>query len=103
MADDPSLGELARRLEDRVGDIRDDIRQLGVRLDGKVSGDVFELKQAAIERAVAAVAADVAGVVQQMKDRDAQRRSDKRLILTALMSPLLILLLQLYLTGRGQG
>jgi hypothetical protein len=36
MGDEPTPGEMVRRLEDRLADVRDDIQQLGRRMDEKV-------------------------------------------------------------------
>lgn len=48
MADEPSNGELARRLDERFADVRDDIQQLGHRIDGKVSQEVYDLRHEAL-------------------------------------------------------
>ncbi|MBQ1164352.1 hypothetical protein KBZ21_40895, partial [Streptomyces sp. A73] len=42
------LGEIARRFEDRLTDVRDDIQQLGARIDGKVSQEVYDLRHEAL-------------------------------------------------------
>jgi hypothetical protein len=51
MADDPTPGEMFRRLEDRLADVRDDVAQLGTRVDRKVSQDIYDYRhQALIDR-----------------------------------------------------
>lgn len=114
MPDEPSPGELARRIEAVNGDLKDDWRAVERRLDGKVSADVFKLEQAAQDRAVQALADRVTAIEtarareeRQRQDeaqaRAAQRASDRRLIFSALVVPILIVLLQTWLAARGAG
>jgi hypothetical protein len=112
--DDPSNGELARRLEAIHQDLKEDFRELAKRLDAKVSLERYELERrnrdevhvqmmeriTAIETARQKERQDADVVRQKAED---QRRSDRRLIFSALIVPVLIVLLQAYLAARGAG
>jgi CHASE3 domain sensor protein len=112
--DDPSNGELARRLEAVHQDLKEDFRELAKRLDAKVSLERYELERrnrdevhvqmmeriAAIETARQKERQDADVVRQKAED---QRRADRRLIFSALIVPVLIVLLQAYLAARGAG
>lgn len=114
MADEPTLGEVARRLEAIHADLKEDLREYGARLDKKVSVERYELERRTaddvhrqvIER-VAAIEADrlqeKRDAEQERRKREDQRRADKRLILTGLIVPVLIVILQVYLSTRGAG
>ena len=101
MADEPTLGELARRLAAVHADLKEDLGQVAGRLDGKVSSDVFELRLKALERDIATSAARAAEIEAGQAERDRRRAADRRLVLTALVAPLLLLLLQVYVSTRG--
>jgi hypothetical protein len=114
VADEPTLGEVARRLEAIHADLKEDLREYGARLDKKVSVERYELERRTaddvhrqvIER-VAAIEADrlqeKRDAEQERRKREDQRRADKRLILTGLIVPVLIVILQVYLSTRGAG
>jgi hypothetical protein len=103
MAEEPTLGELARRLEAIHQDLKEDLREHGRRLDGKVSSEVFKLEQAAQDLTVQTLAERVKGIEDTTRERDRQRAADRRLILAALVIPVLLVLLQVYLTAKGAG
>lgn len=103
MPDEPTLGEVVRRLEDVRQDLKEDMQGLAARLDGKVSQDVLRLEQEAQDKATAALAERVKGLEDATRTREAQRAADRRLIMTALVVPVLIVLLQVYLNTRGAG
>ncbi|MFP3986868.1 hypothetical protein U9R90_05075 [Streptomyces sp. E11-3] len=103
MPNEPTLGELARRLEAVHLDLKEDIRQQGVRLDGKVSQDVFELRMAAFDKDLQAVTARTLALEQADRERVRQRAADRRWIVTALVVPVLLVFLQAYLTAQGAG
>ena len=90
MPDDLSLGEIGRRLEAMRLDIKDDIRDLAARLDGKVSTDVFKLEQAAQDAAQTAVAKRVTAIEEARASEVRQRATDRRLVLTALILPIVV-------------
>jgi hypothetical protein len=111
---EPSNGELARRLEAVHQDLKDDFREVVRRLDSKVSVERYQLEKEAtadrerhlveriraIEEAREKEAQDRQVAEQRAADR---RASDRRMIFTALIAPVLMLLLTLYLSSRGAG
>jgi hypothetical protein len=112
--DDPSNGELARRLEAVHQDLKENFREIAQRLDAKVSVERYEIERrnrddvhvAIIER-IAAI--ETARAEEQRKAQEARqkaaddRRADRRLIFSALVVPVLIVLLQAYLAAKGAG
>lgn len=114
MPDEPSNGELARRLEAVHQDLKEDFRELAKRLDAKVSLERYELERhnrdevhvammeriQAIETARQKERQDADAARQKAED---QRRADRRLIFSALIVPVLIVLLQAYLATKGAG
>lgn len=111
---EPSNGELARRLEAVHQDLKEDFRELAKRLDAKVSVERYELERRAADdvhrQVIERVAAIEAARAQEKRDadlerrkREDERRADKRLIFSALIVPVLIVLLQVYLSSRGAG
>jgi len=114
MADEPSNGELARRQEAMHNDLKEDLRDIARRLDGKVSSDVFKLEQAAQDRAVLLVLERLTAIEEARKKEAeqaaaerraaaAQRASDRRLLFSALVVPVLLVLFQAWLSARGAG
>ena len=114
MPDDPSLGEVARRLEAIHQDLKEDLREYGARLDKKVSVERYELERRTaddvhrqvIERVAAiesARAQEKRDVEAERRKREDERRADRRLVLTGLIVPVLLILLQVYLASRGAG
>lgn len=114
MPEEPTLGEVARRLEAVHQDLKEDLRDVAARLDGKVSMEVYRLEQRSQERVNAQLAERIAALEEQRRQEaeqiearhratEAQRASDRRLVFTALVAPVLLILLQVYLTARGAG
>lgn len=114
MPDEPTLGEVVRRLEAVHQDLKEDFRDVAGRLDGKVSIERFQLeKDAAMERerltnervkAIEEARTEEARKKQEQEQKAAERHaSDRRLIFSALIAPVIMLLLTLYLTSRGAG
>jgi hypothetical protein len=112
--EDPSNAELAHRIEAMRLDLKDDFRELAKRLDAKVSVERYELERRAADAVHVALIERVAAIeaarAQEKRDADVerrkvedQRRADKRLIFSALIVPVLIVLLQVYLSSRGAG
>ncbi|MFF4791812.1 hypothetical protein ACFY2M_19085 [Streptomyces sp. NPDC001276] len=110
--DDPSNGELARRLEAIHADLKEDFRELAKRLDAKVSVERYEIERRnrddvhvqILNRITAIEEARAQEQRQADTDRraaDEQRRSDRRLVFTALIAPVMLLLLQAYLAAKG--
>lgn len=110
--DDPSNGELARRLEAVHQDLKEDFRELAKRLDAKVSVERYELERRAADdvhrQVIQRIAAIEEARIQEQRQADAdrraledRRRSDRRLAFTALIAPVLLILLQVYLASKG--
>lgn len=114
MSEEPSLGEVARRLEVVHQDLKEDLRDLAGRLDSKVSLERYQLEQQARDEAFKLLLERVRGIEearQQAAERRREeeqrladrRRADRRLIFTAIIAPVLMLILNLYLNTRGAG
>lgn len=114
MPDEPTLGEVVRRLEAVHQDLKEDFRDVAGRLDGKVSIERFQLeKDASMERerlvgervrAIEEARSKESKDKQEAEQKAADRRAaDRRLIFSALVAPVIMLLLTLYLTSRGAG
>ncbi|MGW2010834.1 hypothetical protein [Streptomyces nigrescens] len=97
MSDEPTLGEVVRRFEDRLADVRDDIQQLGRRLDTKVSQDVYDLRHEALAARVS--------TLETLREKDAERIvATRRWLIGAVIVPLVgILLPVVILLLRGVG
>jgi len=97
MSDEPTLGEIARRFEDRLTDVRDDIAELGRRIDTKVSQEVYDLRHEALASRVAAL--------ETLREKDVERVvATRRWLLGAVIVPLVGILLPvvLLLTQGGR-
>lgn len=112
MADEPGLGEVARRLEAVHQDLKEDLRDLAGRLDSKVSMERYQLEQNSRDEAIKLLVERVKGIEdaraeearQREADRrtlEAQRRADKRWVTSAIIIPVLLVLLQAYLATKG--
>jgi cation transport ATPase len=114
VADDPSNAELAHRIEAMRIDLKDDFRELAARLEAKVSVERYEIERRNRDDVHVQMTARIAAIEtardqekkdaeQERRKQEDQRRSDKRLILTGLIVPVLLVLLQVYLSARGAG
>lgn len=103
MPDEPTLGEVMRRLEDVRTDLKDDFRELGVRLDSKVSLERYQLEQANREDAYKVLTERVKGLEEASREKERQRAADRRLIFSALIVPVLMVFLTVYLQAKGAG
>lgn len=112
MGDEPTNGELARRLDAGFDDLKEDMRDLAGRLDTKVDASLLTLQQQAQDERTHLLAVRLSAIedarqkeadarLEETRKGEAQRASDRRLILTSLVVPLLLLLLQVYLASRG--
>ncbi|MFD9150601.1 hypothetical protein ACFWDF_25660 [Streptomyces diastaticus] len=94
MADEPTLGEVVRRFEDRLTDVRDDIQQLGQRIDKKVSQDVYDLRHEALTARVA--------TLEAKREQDAERLvATRRWLVGAVVVPLIGVLLPVIIMLAG--
>lgn len=114
MADEVTLGEVMRRLDDVRLDLKEDIRQLRQMLDTKVSMERYQLEQLARDETLRQLVERIKSM-EDARDREIQRRrdeeqkvaesraSDRRLVFSALIAPVIMLFLTLYLSARGAG
>ncbi|MFD9047697.1 hypothetical protein [Streptomyces zaomyceticus] len=94
MTDEPTLGEVVRRFEDRLTDVRDDIQQLGRRMDEKVDQKVYDLRHEALAARVT--------TLETIREKDADKIVATRrwligavvIPLVAVLMPVIILLIQ---------
>lgn len=94
MADELTLGELARRLDDRTGDIRDDIRSLSEELAKKVDQKLYDVRHDALAQRVA--------TLETLREKDAEKIVATRRWLIGVIVPLVgILLPVIILLVRG--
>lgn len=97
MPDDPTLGEVVRRFEDRLTDVRDDIAQLGLLLEKKVDERYYGLRHDALMQRVAAL--------ETLREKDAERIvATRRWLIGAVVVPLISVLMPVViLLVRGSG
>ncbi|GGW41417.1 hypothetical protein [Streptomyces xantholiticus] len=97
MADEPTPGEMVRRLEDRLADVRDDIQQLGRRMDEKVDQKVYDLRHEALGARVA--------TLETRREQDAEKLvATRRWLIGAVVIPLIgVLLPVILLLMQGAG
>ncbi|KAF0646607.1 MULTISPECIES: hypothetical protein [Streptomyces] len=95
MTDDPTPGEMVRRLEDRLTDVRDDIQQLERRLDGKVDQRIYDLRHEALASRVS--------TLETHREKDTEKLvATRRWLIGAVIVPLVgILLPVIILLSRG--
>jgi hypothetical protein len=97
MPDEPTLGEVVRRFEDRFTDVRDDIQQLVRRMDEKVDQRIYDLRHEALAARVA--------TLETLREKDAEKLvATRRWLIGAVIVPLVgILLPVIILLTRGAG
>lgn len=101
MPDEPTLGEIARRFEDRLADVREDIQQLVQLLDKRVSTERYQLEQQARDKDHKDLVERVKGLEEAGREKERQRQADRRLIFSALIVPVLLVVLTVYLQAKG--
>lgn len=97
MPDEPTLGEVVRRFEDRLADVRDDIQQLGRRMDEKVDQKVYDLRHEALASRVT--------TLETLREKDAEKIvATRRWLIGAVIVPLFSVLLPvIIMLLRGSG
>lgn len=97
MADEPTLGEVVRRFEDRFADVRDDIQQLGHRLDEKVDARIYDLRHEALTARVS--------TLETLREKESEKLvATRRWLIGAVVVPLVgILLPVIILLTQGAG
>lgn len=105
MPDEPTPWELQRTLQDMRQDMRDGFSGLNARFDRVVSAELFAAYQQAVNARFEEQSKRVTAIEEQRTAEKTQRAGDRRLVLmglfTAILSPVLLLFLQLYLTTRS--
>ena len=97
MPDEPTLGEVIRRFDDRFVDLRDDIAGLGRRLDEKVDQRIYDLRHEALASRVT--------TLETLREKDAEKLvATRRWLIGAVIVPLIGIMLPLIvLLIRGAG
>lgn len=97
MPDEPTLGEVVRRFDDRFVDLRDDIQQLGRRLDEKVDQKLYDLRHEALASRVT--------TLETLREKDAEKIvATRRWLIGAVVMPLIgVLLPVIIMIVRGSG
>lgn len=86
MSDEPTPGEMVRRLEDRLADVRDDIQQVMRRLDEKVDQRIYDLRHEALTNRVS--------TLETLRDKDTEKLvATRRWLIGAVVVPLFGILL----------
>jgi hypothetical protein len=95
--DEPTLGEVVRRFEDRFTDVRDDIAQIGRRLDEKVDQRIYDLRHEALTQRVS--------TLETLREKDTEKLvATRRWLIGAVVVPLVgILLPVIILLTQGGG
>lgn len=97
MSDEPTVGEIVRRFDDRLTDVRDDIKQLGYLMESKVSREVYVLQHEALTTRVTAL--------EQLREKDTEKIvATRRWLIGAVIVPLVgVLLPVIMMLTRGAG
>lgn len=97
MPDEPTLGEVVRRFEDRLADVRDDIQQLGRRMDEKVDQRIYDLRHEALASRVS--------TLETLREKDAEKLvATRRWLIGAVIVPLIgVLLPVIIMLTQGTG
>lgn len=112
MPDEPTPWELHRSMEALRRSLESGFASLNARLDRVVSSELFAAYQQHVqkefddhERELAAIKADREADKKERDTEKSQRANDRRLIglavFTSIIAPLVILLIQLWLTSKG--
>jgi hypothetical protein len=101
MADEPTIGEVVRRLEDVRQDLKEDIHGVVSLTDKKADAEIVRLGQQAQDERHTAVVGRVAKLEEQGAEKERQRQNDRRLIFFSLIVPVLLLAIQLFNANKG--
>lgn len=101
MADEPTTGEVVRRLEDVRQDLKEDIHGVVSLVDKKADAEIMRLGQEAQDERHTTLTGRVAKLEEQTAEKDRQRITDRRLIFFSLIVPVLLLAVQLYSANKG--
>lgn len=116
MPDEPTPWELHRSMEALRRSVEGGFNSLNSRLDRVVSNELFQAYQANVQRQFDDLKrelgdlktehdTEIAGIRAERETEKSQRASDRKLIVTAVftafIAPLVLLLVQLWLTSKG--
>lgn len=101
MADERSIGEVDRRLEDVRQDLKEDIHQVHAQVHLKVDAEILRLGQEAQDERHTALVARVVQLETQATEKEKKSVTDRRLIFFSLIVPVLLLAIQLYNANQG--
>lgn len=86
MADEPTLGEVQRRMEQGFLDLKEDVRDFNVRLDRKVDMEIYNLRHEALLARVT--------TLETLREKDAEKLvATRRWLVGAVIVPLVGVLL----------
>ncbi|MGE7439607.1 hypothetical protein [Kitasatospora sp. NPDC001175] len=94
-----TLGELGRRIDAGLADIKEDIRALAQRVEGKVDSEVLALQQAAQDERHRVLADQVAALKAARVDDVRRLQETRRWMVGAVIVPLLAILVPLLITS----
>ena len=90
MPNEPTLGEIQRRVELGFIDLKDDMREFSVRLDGKIDMQIYNLRHEALMARVT--------TLEAMREKDAEKLvATRRWLIGAVIVPLVGVLLPVIL------
>lgn len=93
MPDEPTLGELGRRLDDRIADVRQDLAETNQRIGEKVNAELYRVQHEAMVARVTAL--------ETLRTQDAARvAATRRWLIGAVIVPIVTVLLA-YVLSRG--
>lgn len=109
---EPTLWELHRAVSQLREDLRGDLAQLAARLDQVVTLDVYRADQRAVDQRISQIESGLSRLreehdqaaeraEQQRREDQTQTAATRRLVLSSFVSPLLLMVLQLWLASRG--
>lgn len=105
MPDEPTPWELHRSMEALRRSLESGFANLNARLDRVVPTDLFHAYQQAVQRQFDDHERKISSIEAERDAEKNQRANDRKLIglavFTAFVSPLVILLIQLWMTGKG--
>ncbi len=86
MPDEPTLGEIVRRMDQSFLDLKEDMRELAVRLDRKVDMEIYTLRHEALMARV--------NTLETLREKDAERIiATRRWLVGAVIVPVIGILL----------
>lgn len=86
MPDEPTLGEVQRRMDQRFTDLKEDLAELALRLDRKVDMEIYNLRHEALMARVA--------TLETLREKDAEKLvATRRWLVGAVIVPLIGVLL----------